>query len=134
MRFVNSMISLMLPMFVTVPVAAYASDGASWNCRNVEFEISCDDGKCNASDDHTPMDVHVSSSEISWCAYSGCWTGVPSAALTSGSFASFYGFVQREGSTMADGVDVAVTIDRTTNGAAIMAAGIFASPATCEPG
>ena len=131
MRLSHLLMSLALPMVATAPLMA---DEASWHCRNVAFEISCSDGSCKASDDHTPMDVRVSATEISWCAYTGCWTGVPSASVASGSFRSFYGFVQRQGSTMADGVDVAVTIDTTTNAVSIMAAGIFTTPATCKPG
>ena len=134
MRIANHLMFLTLPLMISAPAQAIAGEDGSWSCRNTAFEITCAEGACKAAEEHTPMDVHVSKDEISWCAYSGCWTGVPSASVTSGSFLAFYGFVQREGSAMADGVDVAVTIDTVSNGASIMAAGIFTTPATCAPG
>lgn len=50
----------------------------TWNCRNPDMEISCSDGHCQSTEEHsfTPMDVAFNDAgEMFLCAYSGCWEG-----------------------------------------------------------
>lgn len=122
-----------LPLAALVPLAASGADDSGWNCTNADFEISCGDGKCTLAEAHTPMNIDVSSDEISWCAYSGCWTGPTGAKVTSGPFTSFHGLALENSTDSSYIVDVAVIIDTRLNSATVMASGLFTTPAICEP-
>lgn len=133
MRFLTKVLGLTLPLAALTPFTASAAQDDSWRCTNTDFEISCSDGKCTLADAHTPMDISVNSDEISWCAYSGCWTGPVGASVSSGPFVSFHGLAL-ESSTNSDYiVDVAIIIDTRSKSATVMASGLFTTPATCEP-
>ncbi len=132
MHFFTYPFVLTLTLPAVIPVSALGAGEKSWHCRNTNFEISCDDGKCENSGTHTPMDIHVSTQDISWCAYSGCWTGPPGSTVTSGRFVSFFGPDLQSNGDVENSVDVAIVIDTNTGAASIMAADYFATPATCK--
>lgn len=131
MRLSKLILLLPLSLMTASPVVANG-EGISWNCRNADFEISCSDGVCTASADHTPMDISVGDEMISWCAYSGCWEGTPSALMRSGRFVSFYGNALENDADPSSTVDVAIVIDTQSGTANIMAVDLFATPATCQ--
>lgn len=105
----------------------------SWTCQNNEFEISCSDAGCVESEGFTPMSVSVRPDEISLCAYTGCWSGAPAAVLRSGGLETFIG----DGLVWSHDPDstaqVVVAIDPEASAATILVAGLFATPATCQP-
>ena len=104
---------------------------AGWNCRNTDLEVSCSGAKCEVAEQHTPMDVYVSSSEMSICAYSGCWEGTPSATLNSGSFLTFTGMALPFSTNSDSFANVSVTINGKSKVGMILVEGMFASPALC---
>ncbi len=132
MRIATQSALLSLSLAATVPAAAFGEEGETWNCRNVDFEISCADGTCASAESHTPMDIHLSQDEVSWCAYSGCWTGAPSAVVSSGPFETYFGLALTNSAAPDDVANVTVVIDKSTNAATVAAAGQYATPATCE--
>ncbi len=112
----------------TVKVPAIS---AGWNCSNVDLEVSCNATECKVSKGHTPMDVHVNASEISVCAYSGCWVGAPSTVTQSGPFQTFTG-LSLPFSTNPDSLaNVSVTINGVSRVAMILVGGEFTNPALC---
>lgn len=121
-----------LTLSAVIPVTALGADEKSWHCRNTDFEISCDGGKCVNSDAHTPMNIHVGTQEISWCAYASCWTGQPGSTVTSGRFVSFFGSGLQSNGDAEKSVDVAIVIDTNTGAASVLAADYFATPTTCK--
>jgi hypothetical protein len=133
MHFLTKLFRLTLPLAVTMPLAASAAQDSGWHCTNADFEISCSDGKCTLADAHTPMSIDVSNDEISWCAYSGCWTGPTGATVSSGPFVSFHGLALENSNDSNYIVDVAIIIDSRSKSATIMASGLFTTPATCAP-
>ena len=111
--------------------ATTAVEPSGWSCRNTDLEVSCSGTKCEVAEHHTPMDVYVSASAMSICAYSGCWEGAPSATMTSGSFMTFTG-IALPFSTNSDNVaNVSVTVNSASKVAMILVEGMFASPALC---
>jgi hypothetical protein len=133
MRCLTKVIRLILPFAASIPLAASADEGGDWDCTNADFEISCGDGKCTLADAHTPMRIDVSRDTISWCAYSGCWTGPTGATVSSGPFVSFHGLALERGDASNYIVDVAIIIDTRSQSATIMASGLFTTPDTSEP-
>ena len=124
-----------LLVLLTAGTIAYSAtapvEPSGWNCRNTDLEVSCSGAKCEVAEHHTPMDVHVSASKISICAYSGCWEGIPSATTTSGPFTTFTG-VALPFSTAPDNLaNVSVTVNNASKVAMILVEGMFASPALC---
>lgn len=114
--------------------SANAADVLSWNCKNSDFEISCSDGKCDSSDAHTPMDIHVTPDEISVCAYSACWIGAPSVTQLSNGFMTVIGHELSAQGDPENLLNASITIEVESKVATILVAGLFATPATCEPG
>lgn len=110
-----------------------ADDTATWRCRNADFEIGCQAGECRAADAHTAMNVRVGPTDVSVCAYSGCWAGAPSASARSGGFLTVTAASLPFSTTPDDRADVAVIIDTGSGAAAILVASRFATPATCAP-
>lgn len=126
--FLAASASLILAMPV---MAEEASDG--WTCRNVAVEIACTAEECSVSDGHTPMSVTISPSEISACAYSGCWEGVPSASMQSGRFQVVTGSALPFSTDPDYLADISVTVDTNTGIATILISGQYAHPARCTP-
>ena len=112
--------------------AATAVESSGWNCRNTDLEVRCSDKKCEVAANHTPMDVHVSESAMSICAYSGCWEGAPSATMTAGSFVTFTGIALPFSTGSVGVANVSVTVNTASKVAMIMVEGMFASPALCS--
>lgn len=115
-----------------VPSLAAAQDGElGWSCRNMEYEISCGGGVCEASEAFTPMDIYVTSTEMSACAYTGCWEGAPTT-IKAGRFVTFLApdlpFSTRPEFTG----DIALTIDTETSTATILVGDLYAEPAVCK--
>jgi len=54
-----------------------ASAREAWTCQNNDYEISCNDEKCEAAEkgNFTPASVSITTKTLSVCAYSGCWEG-----------------------------------------------------------
>lgn len=102
-----------------------------WSCRNVAVEIACNEDGCEASDDHTPMDVSVSRAAISVCAYSGCWEGRPSAWMQAGQFQIVTASALPFSTNPASVADVSVTVDTGSGVGTILISGVFAHPARC---
>lgn len=120
--------------FATPALAAEDSSSAGWSCRNVDFEISCDEEKCEAAEAHTPMAIDLHENRMSACAYSGCWAGVPDVVVRSGRFethaASDLPFSTAADADMA--ADVSATIDIQSGTGTILVAGLYAHPMICE--
>lgn len=52
--------------------------GATWQCRNDDLEVRCDDAHCSAqTDGFTPVSLSLDTARgtLEVCAYSGCWSG-----------------------------------------------------------
>jgi hypothetical protein len=113
--------------------AADTADTLSWNCKNGDYEISCSDGKCESSDAHTPMDIHVAPDEISICAYTACWTGAPSVTQLSKGFLTVVGQALVAQGDPENLLNASITIEVKSKVATVLVAGLFATPATCEP-
>ena len=124
-------ILLLLTTVSAVSFAKMPAPAPGWNCKNADLEVSCNDEKCKVSDDHTPMDVHVSQSEMSICAYTGCWTGTPSAVVRSGGFETFTGLSLPFSTNPDSPANISVTVNRTTRVAMVLVEGVFANPALC---
>lgn len=105
-----------------------------WNCRNNDLEISCPQGECSVADSHTPMSVTASSGELEVCAYSGCWSGVPSASLTSGRFQTFSGVRLLYLADTDDGAHASLTIDTKSGIGTLLVTDYYAQPVTCSSG
>lgn len=132
MRLLISKSVLTISLAVIAPTSVLGAEDSSWSCRNADFEISCSEGKCVNAQTHTPMEILVNEEEISWCAYSGCWSGTTSSTLASGPFLSFNGITLKNGVNPSDVMDVTIVIDTASNAASIMVSDQFATPATCE--
>ncbi|MDJ0922344.1 MAG: hypothetical protein QNI84_14545 [Henriciella sp.] len=118
-----------LTWFIGLPGVAEGQD--VWQCRNHEFEIGCDQTGCTASDAHTPMDISLSDTAISVCAYTGCWTGAPNYLRRGARFEIWTGY-RLPFSTQASGyADISITLDTTTGVANVLVGDLYATPATC---
>lgn len=129
----SALIPLALAAIALPASAGGGDDGAGWNCRNLQLEISCDGETCMAAEAFTPMDIHLTDTQLSLCAYTGCWVGAPTAITQSGRFITYAG----SGlvfSTQTDSItDAVVTVDTATGTATVLVADTFAHPATCSP-
>lgn len=115
-----------------VSSGAMAQNDTGWNCRNLAYEIGCDESGCKLSDAHTPMDIYLSGDAMEVCAYSGCWTGAPSYTRRGGQFEIWTGY-NLPFSTREDWVaNVSVTVDTETGIANVLVSGMYAHPAKCE--
>ena len=122
---------VILAALCAAPVAAFAETLPSWNCRNMDFEISCSAEGCKAAEAFTPMDIHLSGDEISLCAYTTCWTGAPTAVQSAGGFVSYVGAGLVGAVDASDLMDAAVTIEIASGAASVLVAGRYATPAHC---
>lgn len=122
----------LIAMLVAAMTTTAAAQAEGWNCRNLDLEVTCAE-TCEVYDSHTPMDVFVSPTEMTVCAYSGCWEGVPNLVHKSGSLSTFIG----EELTWTGGTEgsasASVSIDTEAEIATILIPGLFATPATCSP-
>ena len=117
--------------FASFMPAAAQSGELGWSCRNMEYEISCNGGVCEASEAFTPMDIYTNSEEMAACAYTGCWEGKPTV-IQSGRFIIFLG-TDLPFSTQPEGRgDIALTIDTETHSATILVGDLYAMPAVCK--
>lgn len=113
-------------------MVASATAQPDWQCRNHEFEISCNSSQCERAESHTPMDIYLSDQEISVCAYTGCWEGRADTASNMGRFLTYTG-LDLPFSTQADAkVDLSVTIDTENGVGTVLVAGLFVTPLTCS--
>lgn len=117
------------------PLSAMA-DVTAWSCRNEDLEISCYEGRCEASEEFTPMSVYVSPTKFSLCAYTNCNEGPTTQFITMGSFQVFMS--DELVSNFPDYADnppgeAVVTVDTEANVGVIHWAGPFQTPAICEP-
>ena len=118
-------------MVFSAPAQAVA-DG--WRCSNPDLEISCPAGKCEVADAHTSMRVTASASELSVCAYSGCWEGAPGAFIQSGRFQIYTGVRLPYMLDTDDGAHASLTVDRVAGVGTILISGMYAQPMICEEG
>lgn len=103
-----------------------------WNCSNPDMEITCDQTSCGASDAFTPMSVSLGASEMSVCAYTGCWEGTPASVdRAGGRFETFTGYDLIFSTAPDDVADISVTVDRETGVASMIVAGSFVLPMHC---
>lgn len=123
-----------LPLYPCTPVPGLqtaAPEPSNWTCRNADIEVVCADDSCRVTDAHTPMEVTVSGSEVSVCAYSGCWEGAAATTVRSGSFLTVTGTGLPFSSDPDDRADISVTIETASRVGTILVAGRYATPATC---
>ncbi len=117
-----------LPTFAETPQI----DG--WSCRNHDAEIRCSGDTCEIEQEaFTPMDITLSDTMISACAYSGCWDGTPTSVTQTGRFATYVGEqLEWTGSYESTG-DISVTVDFKEQVGTIIVRSLYAMPLTCEP-
>ena len=123
---------LLFSISIVLPYCALANDG--WSCSNNEMEITCHDEKCNFAGKNafTPTDLSIVPGYMSYCAYSGCWRGVPYITSTE---KSFYGvgtalrWIHENG---ANDETVQIAIDTAKRRGVVLGGG-FAMPVKCEP-
>jgi hypothetical protein len=113
------------------PIMALAEPVPSYNCRNMDFEISCSSEGCVAAEAFTPMDIHLSGEEISLCAYTMCWRGAPDVVQRAGGFVSYTGTGLVGTRDVSDLVDAVITIETASGAASVLVAGRYATPANC---
>lgn len=121
----------MTAVLVAAPIAALAGPDMSWNCRNIDFEISCSSEKCEAAEAFTPMDIHLNEEEISLCAYTTCWRGAPAAVQMAGGFVSYVGTGLAGAMGASDQIEAVITIETASGAASVLVAGRYATPALC---
>ena len=128
----TALLSLGIAALCPSMLAQADAGSPGWACRNLQFEIGCSGGTCSASDDFTPMDVHVSREEMDVCAYTGCWAGRPSVAAVAGGIEVFAGQDLAFSTSPDSTADIAVSIETKSGAATILVGGTFATPATCQ--
>ena len=123
----------LLTAILFIILSANIVSAQAWNCRNEGTEIYCGDGKCEASENHTPMDVSFDASgKMEVCAYSGCWQGQSTSTLFSGIYLTLISDnLKWNANPTRKFTTAALTINRTKLTAIIMVAA-FAHPLTCE--
>ena len=111
--------------------SALAEDG--WSCSNDEMEITCDGDSCDISEDgtFTPTGLSVVPGYMSYCAYSGCWEGVPYITLTENSFYAVGSDLRWSHGNNSDIHTVQVAIN-TSDGRGVIIGGGFAMPVKCQ--
>ena len=123
------------PFILALAVCATAPAMADdWSCRNESAEITCDAEKCTIAPpgEFTPAELTVGhQGALSYCAYSGCWSGSAASTLRSGRFLTVTGFQLEWSGTSGSPVDLAATID-TKLGRASVLTGDYAQPMTCS--
>ncbi|MEO0550703.1 MAG: hypothetical protein AAFZ91_12345 [Pseudomonadota bacterium] len=123
---------LLLAAGVSTTLPAIAEGETDWNCRNTSYEISCDETGCEASDAHTPMDIYLGDNTMEVCAYTGCWSGMPTYQQRGGRFEVWTGH-NLPFSTRTDWTaNISITVDTETAVATVLVGNLYATPATCE--
>lgn len=123
-----------LAICIALPAMSDTPDNDGWSCRNHDAEISCSAGGCNIEEEaFTPMDISVSDTEISACAYSGCWEGAPTTVSRTGDFVTYTGSQLAWIGTYESAIDLTVTIDAQDQTGTIIVRSLYAMPLTCEP-
>lgn len=117
---------LLAALLAPLPAAAH-----DFSCRNLEAEISCDNGKCEVAKDQgfTPMGLTRRGSVLSICAYSGCSEGRILVSRARGGIAMLYADVRRTTGGAAE--PLAVLYDRAAK-TAQMRWGGFSNAMTCS--
>lgn len=118
-------------LFLTASSATIAAESSGWNCINADLEVNCNVTKCEVEKNHTPMDVYVNATKMSICAYTGCWEGVPTSTIISGSFETFTGKALPFTTNPDSSANISVTVNRTSRIGMILVEGMFANPAIC---
>ena len=124
---------LLAAFFLGAFAGVAGADGHAWNCSNLDFEISCDSKGCTQTAPHTPMDIQVSADMLTVCAYTGCWSGAPTATVWAGGLLTVTGTGLTSQSGQGE-MSASVSIDTGDGVATVLVAGLFATPAICTPG
>ena len=116
-----------------IGLAALTQAAQAWTCRNEDMEISCNNGKCEKADAHTPMSVSLDErGKLSACAYSGCWEGRAQVLRKDGGFLYAAGSYRFSTSQSKERTKVAIAIDRQARVGFVLVSS-FAHPMTCTP-
>ncbi len=126
-------LSVLATAFCSPAHAGGGEEDTGWNCRNYSFEIGCEGDTCTAADAFTPMDIHVTDDEVSFCAYTGCWQGAPTSVAHAGRFTTYTGLDLDFSSQSSWTADAVLSIDTQTGTGTILVADIYAQPVTCTP-
>lgn len=127
-------IALAILAIAALPASAGGGETPEgWNCRNLQAEISCDGETCNVAEAFTPMDIHLTDTELSLCAYTGCWTGAASSVTRTGRFKTYVGSGLPFSTRQEHLANASVTVDTNTGTATVLVANMYAHPATCKP-
>lgn len=96
-----------------------AETPSSYTCANREFQITCNQQKCESSDGFTPMSVTVSLQRkaIDVCAYSGCWKGRFAGARSDAKLVVLQANRLQPNAPGLAPEDVAMIIDKKSSGA-----------------
>lgn len=132
-----ALLGILSALLPTLIIAQADTPMSAWACSNQDVEITCDGRGCQASYAFTPMSVSLSREDISVCAYSGCWQGVPISADWAGKRFQIFTAESLPFSTapntVADtGADIAITIDTQTGIATLLVSELFAHPMRCQ--
>jgi len=114
---------------LTFNLAAALASG--WNCRNLEVEISCNNGKCKVSDGFTPLDAYFGMDQnISIGMYTGVWEG-KSTSIETGDYLIVIGKDLIFSTSNDMKANFLVTLDKKDRIALIKGYG-YAMPMTCK--
>lgn len=125
-----------IPLSITAFLAGCTSasvPSGSWECRNENAEISCDDKSCSVSmaGDFTPMSLSTDTEgSLSLCAYSGCWEGKASKVTITDDYFTASGAGLIWSGTTGGGGRLSVTIDMNTGTSTLLAEN-YAHPMIC---
>lgn len=99
-------------MLVCILFASQSAHSKVWNCTNKDMEIQCHGGKCEITDEFTPIYVSVNSIDghMSVCAYSGCYTGTGVVTINK-SHLLFSGLILTSADN-SDGIMIAIDTDK----------------------
>lgn len=113
--------------FILLSMSAHAHE---WNCGNKDFEIACNNGKCEINTGFTPMGITFDSTgKMSVCAYSGCWEGKGKVASGKDFFA-VTGHRLKFSTASSSYANVAIVVDVHDN-IGVIKVESFAQPIVC---
>lgn len=126
-------LSVLVGAFCSPAMAGGGDEDTGWNCRNYSFEIGCEGDTCTAADAFTPMDIYLTETHMTLCAYTGCWEGAPDTVSQAGRLITFTGqgldFSTRDNWP----ADAVVTLDTQSGTGTILVVDLYAQPITCMP-
>lgn len=122
---------MVLRIFIVIAILLpLVAEASGWSCKNNDMEISCNQGKCEVTEDFTPINVDFDEhGSLDICAFSGCWKGKGKVLqsenhlLISGHKLKWIGTVPAKGAFM-------IAFDKKNN-IAVINGETFAMPVVC---